>query len=186
VTATLLQASSGSPATGSRYNWGNGTTTSDRAPGFMTSGGYASPNSILVDYDNNTGATITQLNVSFDYERYRINTAAASVTFSYSLDGSTWIAASAGDSGAFATGASSYTFTTPGLVSKSFSITGLNLAVGDDIYFRWNFDTTGTNSQGLALDNVSVTAVPEPAAAAFLVVGIGMMFVLNRRKTQAV
>jgi len=38
-TAVNQGASSGSPATGGRYNWGNGSATSDRAIGFMTSSG---------------------------------------------------------------------------------------------------------------------------------------------------
>jgi hypothetical protein len=46
LTAVNLQASSGSPATGGRYNWGS--SSSERALGFMTSGSYASPNAIMV------------------------------------------------------------------------------------------------------------------------------------------
>ncbi len=157
-TAVLQQASTGGPTTGSRYNWGNGTDTTDRAVGFMTSGGYASPNSVMAYYQNNTGSTITSLAISFDIERYRINSAAAAVTFFTSTDGSTWTAQAAGDSGAFATGTSAFNFTTGTVVSKSFSITELSIASGSPIYLRWNFNTTGSNSQGLGLDNVSVTA----------------------------
>ena len=157
-TATTVQASSGSPTAGGRYNWGNGTTTTDRAIGFMTSGGYSSPNSIMVEYQNNTGGTITQLAISFDIERYRINSAAAAVTFFVSTDGSTWTENTDGASGAFSTGTSAYNFTSGTVVSKSFNITGLNLINGSNYYLRWNFNTTGSNSQGLGLDNVSLTA----------------------------
>ena len=160
LTAVTQQASSGSPSTGARYNWGNGTTTSDRAIGFMTSGSYASPNSIMVGYVNNTGGTIGSVTVTFDCERYRINTAAAQVNFYYSTDGSTWTAATTGDSGAFSTGASAYNFTSGTVVSKSVPLTGLNLAAGSKIYFRWNFNTTGASSQGLGLDNFTLTATP--------------------------
>ena len=158
VTATTQAAGSGNPSTGGRYNWGDGTTSTDRAIGFMTSGSYASPNGVMVQYQNNTGGTISALAVSFDIERYRINSAAASVTLVTSTDGTTWTAASAGDSGAFTTGTSSYTFTGGTVVSKSFNLTGLSIASGGSIYFKWNFNTTGGNSQGLGLDNVSVTA----------------------------
>lgn len=169
VTATTHAASSGSPTSGGRYNWGQ--SASDRALGFMTSGSYASPNSILAQFANATGSVIDELSVSFDYERYRLNTSAASVNFFYSLDGSAWTAASAGDSGALTTGASSYDFTN--LVSsttRSTTLGALNLAPGASFYLRWSFNTNGANSQGLGLDNFSLTAsaVPEPSTYAAL------------------
>lgn len=164
IVATTQQASSGSPTAGGIYNWGNGTTTTDRAIGFMTSGGYASPNSIMAFYTNTSGLQINDLAISFDYERYRINTAACEITFFTSTDGTTWTARTAGDSGAFTTGTSAYNFTTGTVVSRSFTLSGVNIPAGGNIYFRWNFNTTGTNSQGVGLDNVSVTATLASAA----------------------
>jgi len=183
VTGTLQQASSGAPTTGSRYNWGQ--TASDRSLGFMTSGSYASPNSILAAFTNSTGSSITQLNLAFDYERFRINTAAASVAFFTSLDGSTWTARTAGDSGAFSTGTSAYNFATGTEVNSSFSITGLSIADASTFYLRWAFNTTGTNSQGIGLDNVSVTAIPEPSTYALLGLGLGALWFLRRKKHSA-
>ncbi len=58
-TAVNLQASSGTPAGGGRYNWGN-TTATDRSLGIMTSGSYASPNSIMVYYRNTNVSNLTQ------------------------------------------------------------------------------------------------------------------------------
>lgn len=164
IVATTQQASSGSPTAGGIYNWGNGTTTTDRAIGFMTSGGYASPNSIMAFYTNTSGLQINDLAISFDYERYRINTAACEITFFTSTDGTTWTARTAGDSGEFTTGTSAYNFTTGTVVSRSFTLSGVNIPAGGNIYFRWNFNTTGTNSQGVGLDNVSVTATLASAA----------------------
>ncbi len=163
VTATTQAASTGSPNTGARYNWGNGTTTTDRAVGFMTSGGYASPNAVMAYYTNNTGLTITDLAIAFDVERYRINTSAADVTFFTSADGSTWTPQTAGDTGAFATGTSTYNFTSGTVVSKTFSLTGLSIADGSAVYLKWVFNTTGSSSQGLGLDNVSLTATTSGA-----------------------
>ena len=161
LTAVNSQASSGSPATGGRYNWGS--SSSERAIGFMTSGSFDSPNSIMVAFKNSTGSTITGFSISFDYERYRINSAAASVTFSRSTNGSTWVIDTSGQSGSFATGSSSYSF--PGTtVQKSFSVGSLTLASDSLYYFKWNFNTTGGNSQGIGLDNFSLTATTAPAA----------------------
>ncbi len=160
VTAVSAQASSGTPTTGARYNWGSSAT--ERAIGFMTSGSYASPNSILVQYKNDVpNGTINDLSISFDYERYRTNTAAAAVTFFTSTNGTTWTAQTGGDSGAFATGTNAYNFS-PSAVSKSLTLTGVNIAPGESIYFRWLFNTTGSNSQGIAIDNVVVQATALP------------------------
>ena len=160
-TAVNIQASSGAPATGGRYNWGT-TPATDRSLGTMTSGSYANPNSIMAFYQNTNASNLTQLTVSYDAERYRINTVAASIQFFYSLDGSTWVSVAAGDIAAasFPTGANAYTFGAPLIINVgSFNITGLNVVTNGNIYLRWNFNTTGSNSQGIGIDNISVTGV---------------------------
>jgi len=172
VSATTQQASAGTPNTGGRYNWGNGTTTTDRAIGFMTSGSYASPNSILFGFTNANSDTITDLTFAFDYERYRINSAAAAITFFTSIDGSTWTALTSGDSGAFSTGTNAYNFSTGTTVNKSgVTLSGLTIAGGSSYYLRWAFNTTGSNSQGLGLDNfvLSATLAPPPSVGNFWV-----------------
>ena len=166
--AVNIQASSGTPAGGGRYNWGTSAAT-DRALGIMTSGGYLSPNSIMAFYRNTNTSNLTSLTIAYDLERYRINTAAAAVSFFYSTDGTTWTAVAAGDIAAASlpTGVSAYDFnpalvpttTNAGKISKAgISITGLNIATNGSIYLRWNLNTTGTNSQGIGIDNVSVVA----------------------------
>ena len=160
VTATTQQASSGSPTTGALYNWG-ATGGTDRALGVMTSSSFGISNSPMAYYRNTNTITLTQLSISYKLERYRVNTAAASVQFYYSTDGSTWTAVTAGDvvAASLPTSSSAYDYT-PGLtVNVSFSITGLSLAPSSDIYLRWNLNTTGSNSQGIGIDDVSVTGV---------------------------
>ncbi|MBI5691354.1 MAG: hypothetical protein HZC55_14815 [Verrucomicrobia bacterium] len=183
LTATSAQASSGSPTSGGRYNWGQSAT--DRAIGFMTSTNYASPSSLLAHFSNQTGTTIGQVTVSFDYERYRLNTSAASINFFYSTDGSSWTAVAAGDSGAFSTGASTYGFGT--LVSsdtRSFTLDSLNLAAGSSLFLRWAFVTNGSNSQGLGLDNFSLTAsaIPEPSTYAAAAGAAALVIAVRRRR----
>jgi hypothetical protein len=173
-TAVNQAASSGSPTTGGRYNWGSGGT--ERSAGFMTSGGYASPNSIMVGYVNDTGSTIAGVTLAFDYERYRINSAAAAITFFYSTDGSNWTSVAAGDSGAYSTGTSSYGWPIDTINKAGVSVTGLNIAVGEKIYFRWNFNTSGANSQGLSLDNFSMVATLASSTGRILVTLPGQTF----------
>ncbi|HVF97724.1 MAG TPA: Ig-like domain-containing protein, partial [Flavisolibacter sp.] len=152
-------ANSGTPTTGGAYNWGTAAGT-DRAVGFMASAGYASPNAVLVKYTNNTGAPITSVTITFQIERYRINTGAFSLSFYDSPDGSTWAARTGGDISAavFQTGATAYTFATPQTVYKTVTVSGLNIGAGNSYYLRWVFTTAGgTGSQGLGLDNVSIS-----------------------------
>ena len=175
VTAVNATACAPSPTAGARYNWGT-TACTDRAIGFMTSGSYASPNSILAHYRNTSGSTFANITVSFDIERYRVNTTAFSLTFFTSTDGTTWTAQTAGDvaSTVFATGTSAYTFGTPASTTRTVNITGINVPNNGDFYVRWIFSTGGSNSQGMGLDNVSLTgdpgtvctSDPEPTAAA--------------------
>ncbi|MCD6068154.1 MAG: hypothetical protein K0S33_2980 [Bacteroidetes bacterium] len=160
TTTGLTAANSGTPATGDHYNWGT-TAGTDRALGVMTSGSFSSPNSVIGWFRNTNASNLSQLTVSYDLERYRINSAAASVQFFYSTDGSTWTSVAAGDIAAatIGTGASAYSFAPQATFSvASFTITGLTVATNGDIYLRWNLNTTGSNSQGIGIDNVNVTA----------------------------
>ncbi|MBU6332052.1 MAG: hypothetical protein KGQ80_06545, partial [Bacteroidetes bacterium] len=160
LTAVSQAASSGIPATGGRYNWGS--SSSERCIGFMTSTGYASPNSIMVAFKNVTGSQITGFTISFTYKRFRINSAAASVSFSTSTNGSTWTTDTSGQSGAYSTGSSAYGFPRDS-INKSFTISSLSLNPDSLFYLKWNFNTTGSNSQGIGIDNFSITATTQPA-----------------------
>jgi hypothetical protein len=154
--ALTQQASTGSPSAGGRYNWGS--TASERAIGFMTSGSYASPNAVITKFVNSTSQTISSLSISFDYERYRINSAAADASFFYSLDDNIWVSVTEGNSGAFSTGTNAYNFTSGTVISKSLTIANLSIPSSGSIYFKWVFNTTGSNSQGIGLDNFTLSA----------------------------
>lgn len=163
LTVTSNQAGPGNlPTAGGRYNWG--TSLTERAIGFMTSGSYSSPNAIMAFYQNNTGAAISGLNIAFAIERYRINTSAASVTFFYSTDGTNWQSETSGDVGStdLPTGASAYTFSPPATINRTVTI-NMVIPNNGNIYLKWVFNTVGSNSQGLGLDDVSVAAIPIPS-----------------------
>jgi uncharacterized repeat protein (TIGR02543 family) len=171
VTAVSQQASSGSPTAGGRYNWG--TSTTERSLGVMTSGSYASTSGIMSFYTNDGTTNITALTISYDLERYRINTAAASVLFYYSINGTSWITVAAGDiaTAALPTGTSAYNYTTTGapsstncgVINKSnITISSLNIAPSSSFYLKWVLNTSGGNSQGIGIDNVVCTATFSP------------------------
>ncbi|HMR90363.1 MAG TPA: choice-of-anchor D domain-containing protein [Saprospiraceae bacterium] len=150
------QASSGSPTAGATYNWGeNGST--DRAVGAMTSGSFSSPNQLMVYFRNLNANDLETFVVEYTAERYRINSAAASVEFFYSTNGTSWTAVPSGNTAAFSTGSSSYTFANPTKQTISnIQITGLNIPTNGDIYLRWNVLTTGASSQGIGIDDISI------------------------------
>ena len=106
VTTTTLAASSGLPSTGGRYNWAT-SAGSDRAIGFLTTAGYATPNAVMAYYRNTTGASVSSFTIAFGVERYVVNTGSFSLTFESSTDGVTWTPQAAGNiaTGVFATGA---------------------------------------------------------------------------------
>jgi hypothetical protein len=164
VTAVTAQACSGSPTAAGKYNWGTSANScADRALGVMTSGtaGSGSPNTILAWYQNTSGSIITDLTFSFDFERYRINSSTVSVAFFTSTDGTTWTARTSGDvaTTVFTTGASAYNFATPQTTNRSLTFTGINVPVGGNFYTKWLITNTGSsNSQGIGLDNVNLTA----------------------------
>ena len=156
---------------GGVYNYGNGIAASatDRALGFLSSitapwpGTTATPLSIYAQYNNATGSTITQLDGTFDIEKYRNGTNAQGFTinFYYSLDGSTWTAVASGNQ-TFPADANNSAVNPATTTSKTFSLTGLSITNGSNFYLRWSYlvtsGATASNAQGLAIDNVSVTA----------------------------
>ena len=155
ITSTMQNTSSGS-ATGQSYGYYIGT---DRAIGMQSSASHPTPQSIMVQYRNNKTAVIKDLKIDFNIERYRVNSSAASVDLFYSLDGTTWTALTAGNTATseLPTAASSFTFGSPLTLTKSATITNLNLAVSGNVFFRWGFNLANANSQGVAIDNVVVT-----------------------------
>jgi len=153
-------AGSGAPSSGGTYLWGNAAASpTDLAVGAMTSGSYASPNNVLVKLKNTSGSTITRFAVSIDAKRYRINTAAASVTVQYSTNGTTWTTIT-GATTSFTTGTSAYNFTTGTVQNITAIQTGVSIANSGLLYLNFLVNTTGASSQGIGVDNFSFTANP--------------------------
>ncbi len=149
-----------SSSTGGFYNFANGITASstDRAIGFLNTGTYTSPRSIIYAFTNNTGATVTSLDLSWNYEKYKSGVRAWDWTF---FHGNTSTAATANTSGnqSYAADANNTTVSNPpASIGKSFSITGLNIANGTTYYLRWTLTGSGgsTNGQALGIDDFTI------------------------------
>lgn len=149
-------------STGGAYNFANGVTASstDRSLGFLNTGSFTSPRSIILKITNNTGVTIGSLNISFDYEKYRSGSRQFDWTFFHGATSTPATSATAGDQ-TFPADANNTVISNPPLTtSKSINLTGLSIANGTDYYLRWTFTGLGgsTNGQAVGIDNFNVTA----------------------------
>ncbi len=175
ATATALRGGDNLSTSASNgiYNFGSGdpTTATDRAIGFLSSSGGTTSGNLYAFYANNTGAAFSGLTISYDIEKYRngSNTAGFRVQLFYSFDGTAWTAAPSAFNTAFGADANNNGFTpSPGVTQPVTAQTlTVNIPASSNFYLAWNYSvatgTTVTNSQALAIDNVSVQAIAGPA-----------------------
>ncbi len=168
---TLYTAGTGSSNAGDTYSFG-AAGIPERALGGLLSG------SLIplfgVEVLNQTGLTISGFLISYMGEQWRLGQADRGpdrLDFQYSTDAlslttGTWMDASLFDF------VSPVTTGTVGLRDGNAeanrtliqgSLSGLSITDGSRIWFRWvDFNVTGSDD-GLAIDDFSITAVPEPA-----------------------
>jgi hypothetical protein len=170
----------GSSNSGGAYSFGAAAAT-DRALGSVGSGS-VTPIMFGAKFTNNGSGPITALAISFDGEMWRRGQSTPNgdgLTFSYST------AASDLTTGTFSN-VVALNFASPGnacqsvagatdgnsaacRASVSGSITGLSVNPGSSIWIRWTDTDTLGSDDGVAVDNVSVTATfsldPTPPAA---------------------
>ena len=184
-------------SSGGAYLWVSGTLASgtDKSIGFLTTGSYPGPGTpyvgqqlaLLFGFQNNFGQTITNLDLNWNFERYRMGSRTQSWEFYSSSDGVNWVANTNGNQTYSGTN-TAIVYNPPESTNKSVTLSGLNIQDGESYYLRWSYVTTGSwsNAQGLGIDDVAITAsvVPEPTTA--LLAGGGLLcvyFFLRRRKT---
>jgi len=162
-----FQGNQGTSTTGGWRSYGVGTTT-DRSLGFLGNGNYGSnpttaPATMTASFQNSTGSTLTSLVISYTGEQWFAQASRAStISFSYSLDGTTFIPISELTFAAITTTAAG------GLngdaagnrTALSYNLnTGLAIADGTTFYLQWSYNGGGTSGsrQGLSIDDISVT-----------------------------
>lgn len=143
---------------------------------------------------NNTGITLNSTDISFVSALWRTpnNSTTDSLTVGYAITTSDpWAGltyTSIGILGQSITQAASgggvnTDPNTSGLFySKSTTVSGLNWATGDTLYLRF-VDGTGAGAWGI--DNFAITAVPEPATTALMLLGAVGVLIMMRRRRQA-
>ena len=180
-TGTTIVANNGSSNAGNLYSYGTGTDA-ERALGSLGSGNAAIGNLFWgVRLQNNSGSTLTSLDVTYTGEQWR-NSAAAAQTLDFSyLVGSPTVTGSLAEFQSAGVAVPSLNFTTPitggaagaldgnlaaNRVTITFSITGLSIPNGTEIMLRWaDPDHTGAD-HGISIDDFSVTPMAASAAAA--------------------
>lgn len=147
--------------TGAAYNYANGDNASstERALGFLSSGSYSSPKSIIFAFTNNTGSTVGSLSLSWNYEKYRSGTRQTDWFF---FHGSTSAAATAEANGNLVNAAdanSTTIFNPPASTARNVTISSLSIANGATYYLRWTYTglAGSTSGQGLGIDDFSLT-----------------------------
>lgn len=155
--------------------------------GLQPTGSFASPGSFTARIQNNTGDVLNTVNIAYTAWYYNDAPRAGVLRPYYSLtnDGSagSYLQIDPLQSDLYDITSPEAEDASPSWVSndRSFSITGLNLADDDFLYFRFGFNDSGSNTRDeWAITSFSVTPVPEPSAA--LLGGLGLIFLLRRRR----
>lgn len=165
-------AGSGSSTTGNTYSFG-ASDDSERALGALRTASLVS--SWGTEIVNQTGSVITQLDLQYFGERWRLGATGRTdqLDFAYSVDATSlttglWsdfnsldfvAPANAGPTGALDGNAAGNRFLVAG------SLSGLNLAPGASLWLRWSdIEATGSDD-GLAIDDFAIVARQAPAQA---------------------
>ncbi len=171
-TGTTIVANDGSSNAGNLYSYGTGTAT-DRALGSIGSTNTAAGNFFWgVRLSNDTGATITSLDVSYTGEQWRNSAAVGqTVAFSY-LVGSPTVTGSLAEFQLPGLAVAPLNFTSPitggtagaldgnaaaNRVAISATISGLNIPAGAEVMLRWSDPDHAGSDHGLSIDDFSVT-----------------------------
>jgi predicted extracellular nuclease len=167
--------STGSSNAGGAYSFG-AATVAERALGSVGSG-TVSPIYYGAKFTNNATGPITALTIEFNGEMWRRGNAATVgdvLTFAYSVSATSLSSAgytnfpplsfssleNACASGAAATNGNA----TPCRSHITATITGLSINPGGSIFIRWGDSDTQNSDDGLAIDDVSVTATISSAS----------------------
>ena len=162
-------------------NWGGGQSANDKNWARMT-----------MALKNETGFIIESLDISYFGEQWAEQTGRASyIFFEYSLNGTDWTDVAAMTFNAIRTiGDEEEKYTARNgddddwRALKSVNLTGLSIANDSEFYLRWSYNGGAGSGgrQGLSIDDIQVTAIPEPLSVEMLAVSVGLLAAYRWRR----
>ncbi len=178
-------------ASGYLYNWGR---TADRALGIFNADGYGGETEYFgVQLLNNTGATISDVNVSYVIEQWRRNTNATTWSLQYLVTAET---DSQIDASGYTTVSGSTIQSATGSAAGSngdwhgnqtdfdLTISGLSWEAGEALWLRWS-NTQPASGGGFGVDDLAIQAIPEANSSSMLIMALFATALLMRRKLRA-
>jgi hypothetical protein len=194
-TSTEFRAQDGSLAGGD----GRGVVSfGSNGSGERALGGLATSNQIGsfgIVLTNNSGATIDALDIAFDGEQWRRgdrtgvpNTLGFEWALASSIGGSGFTSfAPLSFSSVVTSGATNTALDGNAAANRAAvfgTLTGLNWGAGQTLALRWTINDISGQDDGLAIDNFSVSAVPEPGLLAMMLSGLAVLGGVARRRTR--
>ena len=201
-----VRAGTGSSGTGAFWSYGASSNT-ERALGIQPATTLATDGDSMrigLQLTNTTGETLTSFTITYDGEQYRDEVATSSLNLSYGIgltpgENGTWHSAPSGATPGSVSFVPAAAFTAPvtgntgatvdgNAAGKTANITatvtlapGNEWTPGSDLWIRWSeVQVAGSTDDGLGIDNVRFSAVPEPTCLAAL--ALGGMGLMGRRR----
>jgi hypothetical protein len=171
-TFTYRGPGNGSSNSGGAWSYGIG---SERALGYLGSNASSSIN-YGISFVNNTGSSITQLEISYDFEQWRFesgNTLGWNVTGTGSLSSASLTGL---NTNSVNVGVDGIVQVTP----KSIILTGLNLLPNTTFGIRWSCSNGAGSDNGVAIDNFRLAVICTPSVVSIdTALCAGTSFVLD-------
>ena len=130
---------------------------------------------------NQTGSSITDWTISYDLYSRSTSGGTRTQVVSFALSSDDFVSSSNSVSGLSGLAQSTATWST-----NSFSSSGLSLSVANNNYVYLQFSSADAGGGGgrpkFALDNITITAVPEPTSVIMFALGFGTLAAAHRRR----
>ncbi len=182
-------ADAGTSASGAIISYGD-VGSGERALGSLASG--SNVPGFGLEIVNNAAYTITDVTLKFDREVWRSSTSLQNIlSFAWGVSGGTITSANflteasmtadaSGNLVGLAPVGTNGPVNPPDVLAVVVNLSGLSVAPGQSLFFRWTDANDTGNDAGIAIDNFEFSAIPAPASLALL--GLGGLVALRRKR----